>query len=534
MSVPADAGPERPPRVAWGLYKRLVIGGTLIILLTAASVSTAALLQVKHVGDIINRYQPHVAFKPGTITKAEAGKPQTILLVGSDRRYGAGKGDARSDTLMLVRLDPGQQATAVLSIPRDLVVDVPGHGRTKINAAYSYGGLDLTVRTVKQLLSASGTPFKINHAVGVNFSGFRQAVDFLGCVYVDVDRRYYHSNLGLPPSQQYAEIDVQPGYQRLCGQKALDYVRFRHQDNDLVRAARQQDFLRAAKDQVSTSRLLGNLDSLVTIFAKSTEADSNLGSSTGILRLLKLAAFSTGHPVRQIQFPATFVQSAPTTTAPGLQASAPATGLGDYVTASQESLARIVDQFLHAKAETTARKKASRSARRTAKQTSPKRGTAQPGDYGLVDARRTGEDLVATTVASGRLKGLPLYFPAWLTGNGRYPQSTGTARMPYVYTLRDRAGKPHAAYRLVVLENLDEGQYYGVQGTTWRAPPILTKGTDTVRMAGRTYKVAYDGSRIRTVAWRTPRGVYWVSNSLLGRLTNRQMLGVARSLTRFR
>jgi hypothetical protein len=105
--------------------------------------------------------------------------------------------------------------------------------------------------------------------------------------------------------------------------------------------------------------------------------------------------------------------------------------------------------------------------------------------------------------------------------------------MPYVYTVRDRAGHPHTAYRLVVLENLDEGQYYGVQGTTWRTPPILTKGTETVRMAGRTYKVAYDGSRIRTVAWRTPRGVYWVSNSLLGSLTNRQMLGVARSLTRF-
>jgi LCP family protein required for cell wall assembly len=529
----AITGPERPPRVARALYKRLVAGGVLIVLLTAAAVSSAALLQVKHVGDIIQRYQPHVAFAPGTITKAQAGKPQTILLVGSDRRYGAGKGDARSDTLMLVRLDPNQQATAVLSIPRDLVVDIPGHGRTKINAAYSFGGLDLTVRTVKQLLSASGTPFKINHAIGVNFSGFRRAVDFLGCVYVDVDRRYYHSNLGLPPSQQYAEIDIQPGYQKLCGQKALDYVRFRHQDNDVVRAARQQDFLRAAKDQISTSRLLGNLDALVTIFAKSTEADANLASSSGILRLIKLAAFSAGHPVRQIQFPATFVQSAPAPAA-GLQAQAPAPGLGDYVTASQESLARIVDEFLHAKAETAARKQGSRSTRRTARRTTSRHRTVTPGDYGLVDARRTGEDLVAGTVASGRLRDLPLYFPTWLTAQGRYAQSTATARMPYVYTLRDRAGHPHEAYRLVVLQNLDEGQYYGVQGTTWRTPPILTKGTDKVRMAGRTYRVAYDGSRIRTVAWRTPRGVYWVANSLSGALTNRQMLGVARSLKRFR
>ena len=125
----------------------------------------------------------------------------------------------------------------------------------------------------------------------------------MNCVYVDVDRRYYHSNLGLPVSQHYAEIDVQPGYQRLCGQNALDYVRFRHNDNDIVRAARQQDFLRQASAQMSTSRLIRNLDPLVRAFAKSTSTDGNLQTSRGILRLLRLAASSAGRPVRQIRFP---------------------------------------------------------------------------------------------------------------------------------------------------------------------------------------------------------------------------------------
>ena len=77
--------------------------------------------------------------------------------------------------------------------------------------------------------------------VNVNFWGFRGAVDRLGCVYVDVDHRYFNDNS--PPNGgggPYAAIDVSAGYQRLCGQDALDYVRYRHLDNDLIRAARQQ------------------------------------------------------------------------------------------------------------------------------------------------------------------------------------------------------------------------------------------------------------------------------------------------------
>jgi LCP family protein required for cell wall assembly len=512
--------PDRPPRVAWGLNKRFAIGGALIVFLTAAAVSTAALLEVKGVSDVLKRYQHKVRFRAGTITKAQAGKPQTLLLVGSDRRYGAGRRDARSDTMMLLRLDPDQQATAVLSIPRDLKVDIPGRGTAKINEAYSLGGLDLVTRTIKQLLGID-----INHAIGVNFKDFRRVVDFINCVYVDVDRRYFHSNAGLPPSQQYAEIDIVPGYQKLCGTKALDYVRFRHNDNDLVRAARQQDFLRSAKEQVGTSTLLSNLTPLTTVFAKSTEADGDLQSNSGILRLLKLSAFSAGHPIREIHFPAHFVQGARG------EDGAPAPGsLGDYVEAYPGELLETADEFLHAKASSgprsTRHEGTSAAARRQGRRSAKKRSY---GDFGLVDARTRGEDLVASTVASDRL-GFPLYFPSALTPLGRY---TTVKPMPRVYSIRDRAGKLHRAYRLVVIENELEGQYYGVQGTTWRKAPFLGRSHETKRMVGRTYQLIRDGSRLRAVAWRTPRAVYWVSNTLSLELTNKEMLGLARSLTRF-
>ena len=230
-----------------------------------------------------------------------AGKPQTILVLGSDRRFVDIKQDnpARSDTMMLVRLDPSKEATAVMNIPRDLKVpiQVPGGGidTTKINAAYSYGGPALAVKTVRNLLH-----IPINHVVNVNFGGFQRAVNRLGCVYVDVDRRYYHSNAGLPVSAQYAEINVPAGYQKLCGSKSLDYVRFRHADDDLVRSARQQDFLRQAKDQIGLGRLFGDRKELLRIFGRYTDTD--LHSNSAILRLLKLAFESSGHPIREVRF----------------------------------------------------------------------------------------------------------------------------------------------------------------------------------------------------------------------------------------
>ena len=512
----------RPPRPAWGIYKRAALASVLIIISGAAAVSTAALLKVKDITDTIKQFQGHVHFDRNVITKAEAGQPQTILLVGTDRRYGQAKSAARSDTLMLLHLDPSQQATGVLSIPRDLLVTIPGYGLSKINAAYADGGLNLTVKTVKALLSTPEQPFKINHAIGVDFKGFRRAVDYIGCVYADVDRRYYHSNLGLPPAAQYAEIDIQPGYQRLCGQRALDYVRYRHTDSTFVRDARQQDFLREAKDQVGTSQLIDDLEPLVKIFAKATEADNDLASNHGILRLLKLAAFSTGHPTREVPFPRTLN---------GTKA------LGSYVTIRPDQIVQIVDQFMHGKVVTAPPKPKPAVAAKKKKRKKKSKANLTPfAKYGLVDATRRGEDLAVAALAPGggrpHLR-FPFYYTSGLTPSGIYPASAANAPMPRVYTIRDRAGRAHQAYRIVIQQGGGAGQYYGVQGTTWRTPPLLKSPSERRRMRGRTYDLYYDGKLLRAVAWRTPRAVYWVSNTLSLALTNQQMLGLGRSLTRF-
>jgi LCP family protein required for cell wall assembly len=479
------------------LLWRFALGGLLMVVLTAAATATAGLLAIKDVAERIPKIAQDVPVEP-----TKPGKPQTILLLGSDRRYvdRHQKNAARSDTIMLIRLDPHQEATTMLSIPRDLKTLIPGYGYEKINAAYSLGGPKLTLRTVRELLDV-----KINHVINVNFSGFRKAVDLVGCVYTDVDRRYFHSNAGQPVAAQYAEIDIHPGYQKLCGQQALDYVRFRHADSDIVRAARQQDFLRQAKDQIGSSSLIHHSGKLIDIFTKSTEADRQLATIGGLERLVKLALFSAGHPVRQVPFPAQFAHDT-------LPDGTPV----DYVTADPAAVSATVQSFLHG-----APKKAHKHKRRHRSR------TKVPSL--LVNVASANKDLVAPSAARHAL-GFPIYFPTRATAASK-PSNVDSPRL---YTLRDRADRRHHAYRLVFVQNEDQGQYYGIEGTDWRTPPLLSHPTGHRTVNGRRLALFREGSSLRTVAWRTKRAVYWVSNTLGNSLTNDQMIGIAATATRIK
>jgi anionic cell wall polymer biosynthesis LytR-Cps2A-Psr (LCP) family protein len=136
MSATPD---ERPPRLGRRLLTRGMLAMLLITLLSAASVATAVLLEVKKDADIFQREQIPIPNIQGALDDVKAGGPQTILVLGSDRRFAdiKLKNPVRSDTIMLVRLDPSKGATAVMNIPRDLKVEIPGHGEYKINAAYA-------------------------------------------------------------------------------------------------------------------------------------------------------------------------------------------------------------------------------------------------------------------------------------------------------------------------------------------------------------------------------------------------------------
>ncbi len=147
----------------------------------------------------------------------KAGAPADALVIGYDHRPGDGNSPSRSDTVMLLRADPNTNTISMLSFPRDLIVNgrCPD-GRTyvgRINAAYSFCGPAGTLETVRSL-----TDLPIHYLITVNFQGFRDIVNKLGGVWMDVDRRYYNPTGGI-----YATINLWPGYQKLKGWQALDY-----------------------------------------------------------------------------------------------------------------------------------------------------------------------------------------------------------------------------------------------------------------------------------------------------------------------
>lgn len=472
-----------------GLWKRLLLGGFLVIFAAAGATAVAAFHEVDKIVETLE-LSPELKLGKNTLSETDPGEPQTILLLGSDRRpkdnaEGAG-GGSRSDTIMLVRLDPDKKATAIMSLPRDLKVEIPGYGTDKINAAYSLGGPALTLKTVKAV-----TKLPINHVINVHFGGFWRAVNAVGCVYADIDRRYYND------SAEYSYINIQPGYQRLCGTKALQYVRFRHEDTDIVRAARQQDFLRQAKQQITASTLFENQDRLMRIFGRNTSTDRQLRSTKEVLRLLKLALFSATQPIVQVSFRGTLG--------------------GSYVEATDEQIAEMVDEFLNVEDSPGPRGEATEKVKR------PKRKRKLRVVGGLEDATGFGKDQAIQAVKAGAGVTLPALYPTLRLQGSVY------AGPPRVYKLRGTDGKRYGGYRMV-LQTGRVGEYYGLQGLTWQDPPILQGVTEKRRIGRRTYELAYDGDRLRLVAWRTSRAVYWISNTLLLSLNEKQMLAIARSV----
>jgi LCP family protein required for cell wall assembly len=507
---------ERVPNVGAALVKRGLLAMVLVVMTSATALATTVVLEVD---DIKNAFigEGRVAVDIPEITKADAGGARTILLLGSDARYEDKKLGLkpRSDTILLVRADPDRDAIAVMSIPRDLAVDIPGHGRDKINAAFENGGERLTVKTIKKLFEdATGKSFPINNVISVEFGSFRRAVDYIGGVYVDIDRDYFNDNSG--GGERYAAIDIDAGYQRLKGRDALDYVRYRHTDNDFIRAARQQDFLRQARSQSGIKKLfqVGKRKKLASAFGRYFTVDKSFRSNKEIFSMIRLALYlvQRSPSVNEVRFRAS-------------ESDNPA--VDTRLFASKEMLDKTLGEFMHAKssAKPTATSKPTpedEEAQRIRRKRNRNKSAAVPG---LEEAKSQGVD--QAVLADPKLK-FPFYFPTLRTTGAAY---AGTE--PRIYTIRDEKGKKHEAYRLVVSKGL-AGEYYGVQGMTWKDPPILDNPDETRMSNGRRYQLYYDGRRLRLVAWKTRRAVYWISNTLSQSLNQRQMLAIVDSLTRLK
>jgi LCP family protein required for cell wall assembly len=483
----------------------------IVVAFTASATAVAGLLQFKQIAAEISATP---AIKHAEVTIANPGNPQTLLLIGSDHRFGTPWKSANTDTMMLARIDPNSSTINLLSVPRDLKVMIPQGGGIfpgKLNSAYSIGGPNLLVH----ILSTQVFPgMQINHIVDVNFGGFEALVNAIGCVYIDVDHRYYNNTA----ITNYSSIDIQPGYQKLCGSDALAFVRFRHSDTDIVRNARQQDFLRWVKAQFSEGELINQRDKLITIFGQHTETDSDLHSVDGLINLFNLVAFSAGHTIKQVPFPAILL--------PCMGQQGAAQNAACYVTAAPGSEQKAYHDFMALTPPPAPARPASSGA--PGHPPPPPRPAAVYGD--LADGKAQAGTL-------GNL-GFPVYVPGVIANQSRYC-TNGSCQIgpsansyPRAYLIHDPAGGAHYAYRMTLVMNPALGQYYGVQGTTWQNPPILNSPSQTKVVNGKRLLLFINGGKISVAAWRTPQGVYWISNDLTDDLSNQQMEAIAASLTR--
>jgi LCP family protein required for cell wall assembly len=250
-------GAARGPR-HWGRWIALGLLG-LVVLVVVWGI--AGWISVSHgVADANKRLDPDAKSQLQHQSGLLLSHSTTVLLLGIDNAPVAGRtGDMHSDSIMLMRTDPKDHRLYYLSIPRDLEVPIPGAGTQKVNAAFQIGGAKLAIETIHQF---TGLP--INHVIVVNFDQFKDLIDALGGITIDVPRPIRSNNFDCPYSQ--AKCQTWHGYrfakgeQHMNGQRALVYSRIRENlldpsETDITREARQQaviDAVTAKLGSVST------------------------------------------------------------------------------------------------------------------------------------------------------------------------------------------------------------------------------------------------------------------------------------------
>lgn len=515
---------ERPPSLWWGMWKRFAIAGVLIAVLSGAATATVALNKITTLAGDVFPGASKINAPKGLVTPEYGGGPQTFLILGSDRRSGSKNSEERgatphSDTILLVRFDPEQGQTSVLSIPRDLLVNITTpSGQVdvdqKINAAYTIGsqigGVNeasvLAAETIKREVFPG---IKLNGIIDVNFKGFINVVDTLGCAYVNVDHHYLHAKG--ENGEEYTTINLEPGYQRLCYENALNYVRYRHDDSDFVRVARQQDFLRDLREQINPANELGQIETVAKAVGHAIRSNFPASASELIL-LSKLVAFSQAKPLRQVRFLTTDVN-------------AQVNGAGSYVTSDPELEKETLDRFLngheqlHLPAGTTSRGRTSSHGHHASRHTP----SVSPGALNLVSTSSTGESEMVKAALQVPFR---VMYP-------RLQPAQSTQQQVRAYTVKDQQNNRRHAYVIVWAQNPVLGGYYDFEASDWLNPPLFAHAR-TQRIDGRTYEFIDDGAHIHVIGWHSGRVLYWLTNTLLEELSNSQMLAIAKSAQRLR
>ncbi len=353
--------PPPPPRSTAALFGKIFGWLVLAVLVVAAGLAGGLYLYGHETLNAIAAHSKPVRDAQAILSKVPSpSQPAIALVAGYDHRAGDGTtyAGSNSDTLMLLRADPTNDTLSLLSFPRDLVVPIYCSGDTvythdRINAAWSLCGNEGPKATVDTMEHLTG--LQINYLITLDFHGFKQIVNKLHGVYMNVDHRYY-----IPPNTGVSAIDLEPGYQKLDGGQALEFVRFRHTDSDLYRNARQQLFLDALKGRVKGGLSITEIPQLIGALKGNMEIARGGGGAPSISEIQSYAGLAfhlpAGHLFRNAidtsQLQPYGIQGAELVTSPAAIQQAVSNFLHPDVTLPT----RAGDQALGIKPKTTAKK----------------------------------------------------------------------------------------------------------------------------------------------------------------------------------
>jgi LCP family protein required for cell wall assembly len=249
-----EAGVRTEGRPRWGRRIGITLGLLFLLLVVWTALSYLSFRDGVEAANarLPRAVRANLAEQDGAVIS----KPSLILLLGTDGDRTVAREDARrSDSILIVRTDPKRHRLAYLSIPRDLRVDIPGHGPNKINAAFQLGGPVLAMKTVKAL-----TGLQVNHVVLVDFQNFREVIDALGGIEIDVPKPILSNRFDCPYAtdarcQEWDGWRFEKGKQKMDGRRALIYSRIRENqldlaENDLTRGGRQQEVVESMTDKI--------------------------------------------------------------------------------------------------------------------------------------------------------------------------------------------------------------------------------------------------------------------------------------------
>ena len=417
-----------------------------------------------------------------------------LVILGIDDRGWEMK---RSDSMILVHADPSNNYLSVLSLPRDLRVEVPGQGMRKLNFAYASGGRELAIQTAEKL-----TGIDITHYMEIDLNAFKNLTDAMGGVYVDVDKHY------LQQDPRYEKADIPAGYQLLDGSQGLDYVRYRHDNNmDFGRQQRQQRFLASLREQAVKWDLGLRLPELVKALTDNIKTTVSFDEIRDLVYwvITKLG----GGQIRQL------------------------TVVGKIQTVDGESFVIADENVLRQKISDFATPP-SAGATDTTVASSTGTTAAPATSSASVDSSQfiTNPDSIANASLWRQIASstpFKIMAPGYLPANYVYYQRNPEVGPGYDINTGGGTKKGLKMVYQLVREGTAFDQFLGIMETDWLEAPAASPGREVV-YNGITFTVVGTYDQTERVWWKKDDVLYWVSNTILHYLDPEELIKVAASM----